>query len=737
MNRRALTETKNTTRGSNNGESSFDVYLMSISQTWLLVSENIVLGPPKTAFSSAAGGRHANKSYDSSHRSNPGDDDALNGDRYNFRERFGKDGQKTEKDGEKARDTRPTHAHNRKDTKEDSETWSSARHHKGIGHDDSEQAHRRNGDRYQEKDKDGTRDSKTQRGFENHRRDGDREGTGAGENTTRRNGIGKGLYEPSWYREDDRQAGTLIEGEKDASKPREWRNKDQGGARRGDRDWNKTSKSEQDPEWMDEPEPEGKTQAHTQEDFERWKERMRAGHGPAQDPPQLPAEPRPTHERTTSSMSINMSKGKAETPLVVDSNFDGFFGLWSDKNKDGWQPGNDEKTENSNVVRSKAPKSSKFTGFFNNISTVDSGQPKVLEPLSPGTAKDSSNEDKEGFKRILKLLDQQQTNSTRNESQHQEHITHNGQQSPPINSSRSLELNGLESLLKTQVVHKGPVLPNRDSEFLLKLMQQTPHTQFNANQANSTEKRPAGAQAPGLLSISNLTNPPRDLAGSVPGNAPPGFLNEPVKEDSQHRDKLNPNASAAERRGLPPGFPDGASANNVMRNSAAATAIYQSTLAARLQRPPGLEQVLPTYGQNTILPRQNPVPPPPGFQATLHNTHNPFPPGLIPNLSNPKIQNDRTVPLPYGMRPMNQLGSAGMPPPGFMPINPSQPPGFSPFPFNQDGRMSPPGRMLYGAGPAPQRQVTDGFGDGAGFGMSAPGLLPAQQYRPAHYRRPE
>lgn len=510
MNRRALTETKNTSRGSSNGGSSLDTWSMSISQPSLLVPESIVLGPPKTAFSSAAGGRHVNKSYDSSHRSNlgPSDADALNGERYNFKERFGKDGQKTEKDGEKARDTRPTHAHNRKVTKEDNENWSSMRHHqKGLGYDDSEQTHRRNGDRYQEKDKDGARDSKPQRGFENHRRDGDREGTGASENTTRRNGIGKGRYEPSWYREDDRQAGTLIEGEKDTSKPREWRNKDQGGARRGDRDWNKMSKSEQDPEWMDEPEPEGKTQAHTQEDFERWKERMKAGHGPAQDPPQLPAEPTPSHERTTSSMSFNMSKSKIETPLVVDSNFDGFFGLWSDKNKVGWQPENDTKTENNDVVRSNPPKSSKFTGFFNKT-TVDSEQPKALEYLSPGTAKDSSNEDKEGFQRILKLLDQQQPNNARNGSQHQEHITHNGQQPPPINSSRSLELNGLEGLLKTQVVHKGPVLPNRDSEFLLKLMQQKPHTQFNTHQPNSIEKRPAGAQAPGLLSVSNLTNPP-------------------------------------------------------------------------------------------------------------------------------------------------------------------------------------------------------------------------------------
>lgn len=668
------------------------------------------MGPPKTAFSSAAAARNGSKTRDSTQPPayGPTDESFATNDNHSHKEKLTKDSHKTERDGERTRETRFGALHSRRGTKDDHESWSNSRQQKGLTHDDTERGYRKNGDRDQEKAKDVVRDSKHQRGFDNHRRDGDRDGNG--ENVMRRNGAGRGRFEPSWHQTDDRHERTMTEGEKDTARPRDWRDKDTDRARGVDREWHKTSNLERDPEWMDEPEPEDKAQTHTQEDFERWKERMKANKGPAQDLPSPPIDHRPSHERAISNISLHTGKSKAETPLIVDPSFDGFFGLWNEQNREDWRQGAEEHHTN-NTAKPNVPKPSKFTGFF---SPKFSGNPTDIETVVPptsGTAKDTSNEDKEGFQRILKLLG----------TPTQEIPARTTPRSPPLQPPRSREPNGLESLLGPQLPKDGPVPQNRDSEFLLKLMQQTQQTRPNLSQVNHIEHRLGAAQAPGLLPFSNLIVPPRDMTQQAPPTGPPlGFVNESTREDVQARDKLNPNA-LIERKGLPPGFLESSTPGHVQRNSNVGISNHQGLITG-LQRPPGLEQISSAYGQIPQPQRQGIVPPP-GFPHSVRN-HNQFPPGLMPNIAASNNPNDRAPP-PYGVR---HIGPAGMPPPGFMGLNP-QPLGFIPPQFNHDGRTSPPGRLWYGGGP--QRQGHDSFNEAANFGMIGQGMLPGQ------YRRQE
>lgn len=646
--------------------------------------EDIVLGPPKTAFASASGARNNSKASNTPQRSSftSHDDPAGKDDRTTLTDRYSKDGQRIERDGEK-RDSRSGAAQNRRSVKDDSDLWSTVRQQRNSGHDDHERTHQKNGDREYDRDREGGREHRAQRGFESHRRDADADTDGG--HASRRSGPAKGRNENSWNRDEVRNQDGGVEDSENA-KPRDWRDKERKGARGPERDWNRGGKVELEPEWMDEPEPEIKEQKRTQEDFERWKERMKASNGATQDTPLLPAEQRPSHDRTVSGAGIGAAKAKVETPLIVDSSLDGFFGLW-DKPKKGEElhgstAGNGLKPNVANTA-AKVSKPSKFTGFFAPKADPEPPKEQLSFPLF-APSKDSSSEDKEGFQRILKLLDQQQTQGGKAETPPRVQGQREVPASPPIQSRGSGERNDLYGLLAAHSAQENTLPPTRDSEFLLRLMQQPQQNRQDFNQATVGGRRPAQDTAPGLLPFSNLMISPHDTAQQTPSNGfPPGFFNG---DEIQPRDKLNP-TSGAERRGPPPGIYD--------QRQSPAGAPQQSGFPSGLQRPPGLEQLPPGYAQHVLSQRQNMIPPP-GFQAPARG-QNAFPPGLIPGNPNDRLQ--------YGMPSNNR----GMPPPGFMGMS-APPPGFS-LPFNQEG-------MPFG-----------GFGDAAGFGQGGQGFMPGQQRR--------
>lgn len=554
--------------------------------------------------------------------------------------------------------------------KDDSDLWLHVRQPKPSGPDDGERPYRRKGDRGHDRDGQGDLENRPLRGFENHRRD--RDADTDNENGARRTGVNRGRNEPSWYRDEAQMETAGLENQEN-TRSREWRDKDRRATRGSDRDWARGAKADLDPEWMEAPESENVNGTHTQEDFERWKERMKSGK--AAKPDTTEAQ-RMNHDRTTSGAGSGAAKVKVDTPLVVDSSVDGFFGLWNQpKQKEAINDSVDGAQQGARIVGAQGPKSSKFTGFFNPKPDPEMEKEKPSLPMFAKVT-DSSSEDKEGFQRILNLLGQQQqpqngTTETTPRAQQQRDTT----ASPPMQAPRGVENNDLYSLLGSRSPTANDSPKGKDSEFLLKLMQQPQQQRPDINQSNINSRRANQDASPGLLPLSSLMISPHDTPQQMPSTQPPpGFF-----DDVPARDKLNPNA---ERKGPPPGFFD----TNFSRQPPAGTP-QQSPFSIGLQRPPGLDQVPTGYPQHVQPPRQSMVPPP-GFQAPTRG-QNAFPPGLIPN--------DR---LQFGM-PAN---GRSMPPPGFMH---AAPPGF-PVPFGQEG-------MPYGA-----------FGEGGNFGHAFP---PGQQRR--------
>ena len=622
----------------------------------LAVPEDIVLGPPKTAFASAAGRGNGNKTSDTPQRSSfANHDEAGNkNDRANFRDRYSRDGQRPERDGDKSRDSRPANTQNRRSVKDDSDLWSSVRQTRTPGQEEGDRPFRRNGDREYDRDREGGREPRMQRGFDNHRRDGDRDAEG--ENGARNGGIGRGRNEPSWYKDEGHKEEGGYE---DSGNARIW-DRERRNTRGQDRDWNRGAmKTERDPEWMDSTEPEEHSNVKTSEDFERWKKQMKTGSTATQDTPLPPTDQRSNHQSTASGGVAGAGRGKADTPLVIDSSFDdGFFGLWTGSKTTKQVTDNAENGAPPMVANTpaKSSKPSKFTGFFN---PRHDPEPPQEQPSIPSMGlfappQDSSSEDKEGFQRILNLLGQQQSQNGTSTTPPRAQTQRGPPASPPIQSPQGREKNDLFSLLKTGSPQVNALPQTRDSEFLLKLMQQPQQGRHDLRDPNLNGRRNGQDTTPGLLPFSNLMVSPNETP-QPPSTVgpPPGFY-----DDGHTRDKLNP---GAERRGPPPGFFEQAKS----QRPSPVGAPQGSGFPPGIQRPPGLEQMPPGYAQHMQPQRQTMVPPP-GFQAPSRG-QNSFPPGLFASNNPPQ----------YGV-PSN---GRGMPPPGFMN---APPPGF-PLPFSQEG----------------------------------------------------
>lgn len=619
------------------------------------VPEDIVLGPPKTSFVSAAGARNQNRNFDSPSRPSFGAqvDEPTKGDRQNFRDRYSRQGARQDADADASQEPRSGNQQHRRTTNE-GEPWS-GRQSRFSGQDENERGLRRNGQREQERDRDSFTEARISRGFESHRRDINEA------NESRRNGQGRARNEPSWYRDD--KDVEVSENKRDPARAREWREKPRSNARDPDVDGSRSTKPELDPEWMDEPDVQEKKQAHTQEDFERWKERMKASNGPAQENAPPLGDQRAGHERTISGISSPAGKAKVETPLVVDSSTDGFFGLWNDLGKNASSTDEHTKTE---ATKAKAARSSKFTGFFGAkpMSTEQGSGAPAMNPFA--TPADSSSEDKEGFQRILKLLDQQQTNPSKDTAIREQVLRRNVPASPGAQMQLQQDASTLQGLFSPRTKNGGPIPPNKDSEFLLNLMRQS------RPQADTGDQRQTNTLPPELLPFQNL------LVSN-----PPGLPNLTAREEPKHHDKLNPTPTH-DRKGPPPGLFD------------AQRPGPQDSQRMGKEGP----EFAPSYISQHGPPRQYMMPPP-GFQAPLRNP-NQFPPGLMGNHTSAGPDPGD----PYGLRANPHQA---FPPPGFMN---RAPPGFPSMPpLNQNNAS----RMYFGG---PARPPGEGFGEVGEFGVN-------------------
>ena len=540
--------------------------------------------------------------------------------------------------------------------------WSSARQPKNITSDDKEKFTKRSGDRDHGRDRESGGDRRT-RGFENHRREGDWE-TNA-DHLDRPNEPMRSHDAPSWGRNADRP--WEEDDRSDKSRAREYRDRDRKGIGELERGWCRGAQQDEDPLWMDG--LEGKSdrkQAPTQADFEEFRAKMKAQAAKDQGASPQKADRTSSHDCVTSG-GPRASKSKLETPLDLGDLSDKFYDILSQPKQERAVPNGqaeDSQQNSLNTAAAKMAKSSKFSRLFRDESTSKPGGFDAPPEIT-------SSEDRAGFQRILKLLDQQQQPSSIDEASARASTMQNPQVSPPVQSP---------PFKPQDEMHSPPlstVPKTRDSEFLLNLMRQPQQqSQHDMPQTNSTTRRDR-ENLSGMLPFSHFAmSPPAETPQqTTPSGPPPGFFDEPPRQELLPRDKLNPNAS--NQRGAPPGLYD--LFNNPQRPT-------QGALPPGLERrPPGFDQMHPGFGQHPPQ-RQGMPPPPPGFPPAQRG------PGVV-------------GPAMFPSRP-NGPGPGLPPPPGFINMG-GPPPGFPGMGYGHDG---PPfggggGGFDYGQGfPPPGQQ---------------------------------
>jgi len=213
----------------------------------------------------------------------------------------------------------------------------------------------------------------------------------------RRAPMSRAKMSQSWFRKDTGEV--LEETRRESDKTPDWRTRARD--RDWDRDWDRSIKPEADPEWMDSTEPEEPFQAHTQEDFQRWKDKMKAGSAPQE--PQEPLEaaisdsPGGIVEEKTSQKAVSQEP---------DDSMDKFFARYEQKTV-GQKPG-----------PGKAGTKTRFASLFSPAAE----QSKPLETPAPvATERPSSAQmpgsnsmdaDQAGFARILEMLQTRGNNPT-------------------------------------------------------------------------------------------------------------------------------------------------------------------------------------------------------------------------------------------------------------------------------------------------------------------------------------
>lgn len=329
-----------------------------------------MLGPPKLAFASAS--RTAIKAAgDVKERTaiTSLDGDHL-GDRFprEKNERWTRD-----RDVDRNRDK--GFPNGRRLPREDGEGWTSVKGRKSIGQEDFERFTRNGtGDRARE------------------RPDGDVEADGAHRRATRER------TEPRWGRRDDAKD--------DAAKPAVqggWRERDRDRERDkpGERDWhrNGTARAEEEPEWLDTKAEKKEFKPRTQEDFQRWKEQMRAKDTPTDEKDEAP-ETAADKLTATSITSSAMLTQPMHAPFAAEPTQGILFGNW------GRDTGAEAALPEPIAAKPKTDKKSRFmTMFAKPEESSPSMQPPAPLPASPAPVMEP-NADKEGFQRILQMLGQ-------------------------------------------------------------------------------------------------------------------------------------------------------------------------------------------------------------------------------------------------------------------------------------------------------------------------------------------
>ncbi|EHY53250.1 hypothetical protein ABEF92_001146 [Exophiala dermatitidis] len=249
----------------------------------------------------------------------------------------------------------------------------------------------------------------------------------------------------SWFRKDAPDA--QDEPRRESDRAQEWRRNDAG----RDRDFDRSQRFEAEPEWMDSTEPEEPFQVRTQEDFQRWKERMKAGGGTAQGKVDLAA---PSEEPQAEPLK------KVALPEPDDS-MDKFFARFESKTK----------TMEPKPGVTKPHGKTRFASIFSpppeESRQVESAppMPRAERPSSASASQPGPavNADQAGFARILEMLQTRSSNPTpqsQDTAKPRTPLCSSNTEVKPENSSRPSS-QSLLTLLAGQSTTPQPSVPTR------------------------------------------------------------------------------------------------------------------------------------------------------------------------------------------------------------------------------------------------------------------------------------
>ena len=591
---------------------------------------DIILGPPKTAFASASPRNiFKNPSADTS------EEPPASNKRFSFHERLPKDRDTAE--GEK-REGKYNGAINRRLGKDGREDWQNNRQQRHYDQEEGDRGARRNGDRDRQRWDKQSKDQEVGADTKRQSRDvGRREG--------------RGRFEQPWIRGEKAQDGA-DDVTKVPNKQHGWR-RDKGSGRGPE--WDRPSKAEQDPEWMDSTVPNEPSQAHTQEEFQRWKESMKAGTEgrekvfEKQEELQQPDTKKPEPPPMPAFLEVSQ----------IESGMDKFFPFYGEK-KTSSEPKPAEvkahrKPRFAALFSPQPEDGPKDASFVDPTAMVQASSLPTSQAVAVPT--DTNKIDQEHFQRVLQMLAGRSSNSTpqsaaipkpskdtitceqpRNGREEQQsslaelfqerhHVNLAGDRSRDGASTGISELLSPKSFELQQRAAREPT-PNREADLLLRLMQQS---RIGQDSELSPAPRPER---------SGSTTNPAALPGSVSQHlsAESSNRNRPIFFDSPPI----PHARLSPSIPHPPGFDHMTAPPPNWQNPAArlnaAYAAGPSMPPSHIMQPPSHQQMPPPLppqrqrkytgdGIGPALPlgMANPVPPPRFMNVPLH-------PGFAPNM---------------------------------------------------------------------------------------------------------
>ncbi|KAL0944636.1 uncharacterized protein CTRU02_202523 [Colletotrichum truncatum] len=684
--------------------------------------EDIVLGPPRTAFASATLRNNAGKPFEN-------DKDLKNADspnRFNLRNRNG-----DTPEGERFRDSRNSNFRRRGDNDQDNEGWSTVKPRKSFGHEGAERFHGRmgagGGDRLPNERRTRDRDAEANRerphrNFDHHDKDKDHEEA----EPRPRNGLNRGKSEP-WFKNENTEKPPMTARER-IDRAKSWRDRDKDAApaeekpsgRNYERRWERGDhRAEREPEWLDEPAGE-KAGGHTEEDFKKFMESMKASRNA------------PSAEDKAAT-AVAEAAIKAEQPAVasapaVEIGPDQFFLKFaSTAGLEVGSPNEPKKEAPAAKPKAGGGKSSRFTSFFNAPQDDPNRRmqfepptplagPPLAGPSAPAQAPDT---EKEAFQALLMKLQRSNIQSTSTPPAAQPF-----QEPPPptrehgpsssVASPEPFQQYGGDrreearprmpqgSMSMSDILAPRPMMPSQQPAARQdQLLQELVGQRHQASSSGSGRMEPnQGRNLSNTEFLMNLMRaqpePPRteqQLLMRMP--QPQRAAQIPHAQEREPDFPQGGRGSQRQMRGqAPPGFMDEGFHHPEPEGRMQPTQILQ-----RAPPPPGLDQMNPNWmqggGPGPMPPQQRSMIPPPGLAGGPGRNHPMggmfppnFPPGAFPPPEALASPPPRNMPPPPGF-------FGGPPPPGFIP-----PPGMPGFPgpagpeghgFPFDGRMPPPG----------------------------------------------